>query len=83
MAGNEKGNGKSGYGQWLWQRGWRAFDGGDDGDGAKDMAACVTTGERGMMVAMGHDLCVNCVYLGGVCGETKKNKEEGNIVNDS
>ncbi len=30
----------------------------------------------GMMVAMGHGLCV-CF---GVCGETTKNKEEGKIV---
>jgi hypothetical protein len=48
--------------QWLRQRGWQAFDGannGDgDGDGAKDTAACATTGERGMMVAMGHGLCI-------------------------
>ena len=59
------------HGQWLWQRGWQAFDGGNDGDGAKDMAACAMTGERGMMVAMGLGLCV-CF---GVCGETtKKNK---------
>jgi hypothetical protein len=33
-------------------------DGDGDGDGAKDMAACATTGERGVMVAMGHGLCV-------------------------
>jgi hypothetical protein len=29
-----------------------------DGDGAKDMAAHATTGERGVMVGMGHGLCV-------------------------
>ncbi len=57
------------HGQWLQQRGWWAFDGGNNGDGAKDMAACAMTGERGMMVAMGHGLCV-CF---GVCGETTKN----------
>jgi hypothetical protein len=34
----------------------------------KDTAACVTTGERGMMVAAGHGLCV-CF---GECGETTK-----------
>jgi hypothetical protein len=79
VAGNEKGNGKSGYGQWLWQRGWRAFGGGNDGNGAKETAACATTGERGMMVAMGHGLCV-CF---GVCGETTNNKEESKIVNVS
>jgi hypothetical protein len=37
--------GESGYGQWLRRRGWRAFDGGNDGDGAKDTAARATTGE--------------------------------------
>jgi hypothetical protein len=50
------------HGQWLRQSRWQAFDGSDNGngdeDGAKDMAACATTGERGMMVAMGHGLCV-------------------------
>jgi hypothetical protein len=40
------------------------------------MATCATTGERGMMVAMSHGLCV-CL---GVCGETTKNKEESKIV---
>jgi hypothetical protein len=60
------------HGQWLPQRGWRAFDGGNDGVGAKDTAACATIGERGMMVSMGHGLCV-CF---GVCGETTKNKKE-------
>jgi hypothetical protein len=64
------------HGQWLLQRGWRAFDGGNDGVGAKDMAARATTGERGMMVAMGHGLCV-CF---SVCGETTKNKKESKIV---
>jgi hypothetical protein len=73
---HKKGNGKSGYGQWLWQRGWQAFDGGNDGGGAKDTATHVTAGERGMMVATGHGLCV-CF---GVCGKTTKNKEESKIV---
>jgi hypothetical protein len=75
---NEEGNGnqRRQHGQWLWQRGWRAFNGGNNGDGAKDTVACATTGERGMMVAMGHGLCV-CF---GVCGETTKNKEENKIV---
>jgi hypothetical protein len=50
---------------------------GDDGDGARDMAACVTTGERGIMVAMGHGICV-CFC---VSGETTKNKEERKILN--
>ncbi len=72
VVGNKKGNGKSGYRQWLQQRGWRAFHSSNDGGGAKDMAACIKTGERGMMVATGHGLCV-CF---GVCGETTKNKEE-------
>jgi hypothetical protein len=79
VAGNEKGNGKSGYGQWLWQRGWRAFNGNNNEDGAKDTAAHVTTGERGMMVAPGHGLCVYCVCLGGVCGETKKIRKRAKL----
>jgi hypothetical protein len=37
------------------------FDGDNNGGGAKDSAACITTGERGMMVAMGHG-CV-CVLV--------------------
>ncbi len=41
----------------------RAFDGGDNGDGAKDKVARATTGERGMMVAMGHGLCMLCFYV--------------------
>jgi hypothetical protein len=45
----------------------------------KDTAACAITGERGMIVAIGHDLCV-CFC---VCGETTKNKEESKIVNVS
>jgi hypothetical protein len=44
-------------------------NGNGDGEGAKDMAAHATTGERGMMVAMGHGLCVSFC----VCGETTKN----------
>jgi hypothetical protein len=79
VAGDKKGNGdgdKDGngnrrgqHGQSLRLRGWRAFDGGNDGDSAKDMAARATIGERGVMVAMGHGLCV-CF---SVCGETTKN----------
>jgi hypothetical protein len=42
------------------------FDGGDDGDGAKDTATHATAGERGMIVAMSNGLWV-CF---GVCGET-------------
>jgi hypothetical protein len=34
------------------------------------MASCAMTGERGVMVAMAHGLCV-CFF---VCGETTKNK---------
>jgi hypothetical protein len=33
-------------------------NGDGDGDSAKNTAAHATTGERGMMVAMGHGLCV-------------------------
>ncbi len=69
VVGNKKGIGESSYGQWLWRRGWRVFKSGNDEDGAKDTAACVETGERGIMLAMGHGLCV-CL---GVCGETTKN----------
>ncbi len=65
--GNNMGNGYL-HGKWLRRRGWRAFDGGEDGDGVKDMAACATTGKRGMMLVMGHW----CVCF-GVCGETTKN----------
>jgi hypothetical protein len=58
---------------------WRAFNGGNDGDGAKDKAAYATTGERRRMVALGYGLCVCfCVY-----GETTENKEESRIVNVS
>ncbi len=46
-------------------------------DGARDMAACTPFGERGMMVAMGHCLCV-CLC---VSGETTTKKEERKIVN--
>ncbi len=59
------------------------FGGGNDGDGTKDRATCVMAGERGVIVAMGHGLCVYSVCLGGVCGVTTKNKEESKIVNDS
>ncbi len=38
-----------------------AFDSGNDGDGAKDRPDCTTTGERGMMVAMG--LVGVCVFV--------------------
>ncbi len=73
------GNGTdNGYqqGQWLRQRGWWAFDSGNNRNSAKDMASCTMTGERGIMVKMGHGLCV-CF---GVCGETTKNKEESKIA---
>jgi hypothetical protein len=88
-AGDKKGDGASGkegngnqwqqHGQLLRQRGWGAFDGGDNGDGAKETVARATTGERGMMAAMGHGSCV-CF---GVCGETTKNEEERKIVNET
>ncbi len=48
-------------------------DNGDGkGDGIKDMAAHATTGERGMMVAMGHGLCVCFI----VCGEITKKRSD-------
>ncbi len=74
--GDKKGNDNrlQQHGQWLQGRGWRAFDSSDNGnrdaDSMKVMAACATIGEREMMVAMGHGLCV-CF---GVCGETTNNK---------
>ncbi len=78
-AGNKDGNGNQPQqlGQWLQQRGWRVFDSSNNGDGAKDTVTHATIGERGMMVAMGHGLCV-CF---GVCGETTKNREESKIMN--
>jgi hypothetical protein len=47
------------------------------------MATTQAMATEKMMVATGHGLCVYCVHLGGVCGETTKNKEESKIVNDS
>ena len=47
------------------------------GTARRDTPAGTTTGERGMMVATGHGLCV-CF---GVCEETTKNKEESKTVN--
>jgi hypothetical protein len=78
--GDEEGDGdqRRQHWQWLRQRGWRAFDGGNDGDGVKDSPAGATTGERGMMVATGHGLCV-CF---GVYGETTKNKEDVQISSE-
>ncbi len=72
--GNEEGNGdqRQQHGQWLRQRGWQAFDGGNDGDSAKDTAAHATTGERGMMVALSHGLYV-CF---GVCGDFSFGEEK-------
>jgi hypothetical protein len=70
--GGEEGNGNRGqhHGQWPRQREWRTFNGSNNGDGdgdsARDMAACATTGERGNMVGMvmGHGFCV-CVCVSG------------------
>ncbi len=58
--GDEEGDGdqRRQHWQWLRQRGWPAFNGGDNGDGAKDTPAGATTGEREMMVATGHGLRV-------------------------
>jgi hypothetical protein len=45
------------------KRGWQTSDDGNngngEGNGTKVMAAHTTHGERGMMVAMGHGLCVS------------------------
>jgi hypothetical protein len=62
--GNEEGNGnrQGQHGQWLPQRWWRAFKGSNNGDSVKDTAAHAMTGERGMMVVMGHGLCM-CVLV--------------------
>ncbi len=58
---------------------WREGDdgGNGDGDGVRDMATCATTGERGIMVAMGHGFCEYFC----VSGETTTNKEASKIVN--
>ncbi len=75
-SGNKEDNGdqRQQHGQWLWQQGWWASNGSNngngDGDSTKDTAAHTTTGERGMMVVMGHGLCVFLC----VCGKTAKNK---------
>jgi hypothetical protein len=45
-------------------------NGDGDGDGVKDTAACTKTGERGLMMTMGHGLCVSIC----VSGEAMKNK---------
>ncbi len=57
---------------------WREGDDGGDGDGddTRDMAACTTTGERGIMVAMGHGFCV-CFC---VSGETTKKKKRAKLA---
>ena len=45
------------------KRRWQESDDGDNGDGEgsgmKDMVAHTTPGERGVMVAMAHGLCVS------------------------
>ena len=54
-----------------WRRKSNNCDNGDgEGDGTKDMVALTMPGERGMMVAMGHGLCVSF----WVRGEGRKNK---------
>jgi hypothetical protein len=58
--GNKEGNG----GQPRHSRHWRLKSNGGDngngeGDGTKDMVAHTTPGKRGVMVAMGHGLCVS------------------------
>ncbi len=77
------GNQRQQHGLRLWQRGWQVSNGGDNGNGegggTKDMAAHTLPGERGMMVAMGHGLCVSFC----VCGGTTKNKVGPKKVNAS
>ncbi len=67
--GDKEGNGnqRRQHGQWRRKRGWRESNGSNngngEGDGVKDIATHTMPGERGMMVAMGHGLCVSfCVY---------------------
>jgi hypothetical protein len=69
-GGRRKGHGRSHY---DWREGNDGDDG--DGDGARDMAACATTGERGIMVAMGHGFCV-CFC---VSGETTKIRKRAKL----
>ena len=58
--GNKEGNGDQPRHSRHWQRKSGGGDNGDgEADGTKDMAAHTTPGERGVMVAMGHGLCVS------------------------
>ncbi len=63
----------NGYGE----EGGRRWMAATMGMARRDTPAGTTTGEKGMMVATGHGLCV-CF---GVCGETTKNREESKFVN--
>ncbi len=58
--GDKEGDGTQPQQHRHWQQ---KCDGGNngngEGDGTKDMAAHTTPGERGMMVVMGHGLCVS------------------------
>ncbi len=78
--GNKEGGGNQPQQHRHWQ--WKS-DGGDNGDeeddGTKDKAAHTMPGEREVMVAMGHGLCVSF----WVSKEMTKNKEESKIVNVS
>jgi hypothetical protein len=68
--GDKEGDGAQPRQHRHWRR--KSDGGNNDGevDGTKDMAAHTTPGERGMMVAMGHGLCVSF----WVSGEMTKNK---------
>jgi hypothetical protein len=75
----QQGGWHKGHGSWRCH--WREGDdcGNGDGDGARDMAACATTGEGGIMVATGHGFCV-CFF---VSVENTQDKEESKIMNVS
>ncbi len=78
--GNKEGDGNQPQHSRYWRRKSNGGDNGNgEGDGTKDMAAHTMPGERGMMVAMGHGLCVSF----WVSGETTKNKKESKNVNVS
>jgi hypothetical protein len=69
--GDKEGDGAQPRQHRHWRRKSDGGDNGDgEGDGTKDIAAHTTPGERGMMMVMGHGLCVS--YW--VSGEMTKNK---------
>ncbi len=78
--GNKEGDGVQPQHSRHWQWKSKGGDNGDgEGDGTKDIVANTTPGERGVMVVMGHGLCVSF----WVSEEMMKNKEESKKVNVS